>query len=209
MRSSVRTSSGRPLSPWTGVARYSVSCMSRAGCSAGMFSASKQCHSSSTSGPSTIAKPMRVKMSSMRSRTMVSGWRWPSAGPRPGSVTSTRVGGPPCRRRRGPLCRRAALRSPLQLVREAAERLRFFRRAAATACIHEATTLFLRPRYRSRTAWRSRRWSPRELRLNSPQPGDRVGVGVRSSIGTRVQGRRSLKSGIRSLALRMPLSRTA
>ena len=40
-------------------------------------------------GPSTIAKPMRVKISSMRSRTMVSGWRWPSRGGRPGSVTST------------------------------------------------------------------------------------------------------------------------
>ena len=61
MRSSVRGSVGR--SPAIGEARYSVSCMSRAGCSAGMFSASKQCHSSSASGPSTTANPMRVKMS--------------------------------------------------------------------------------------------------------------------------------------------------
>ena len=64
--------------PAAATPRYSVSCMSRAGCSAGMFSASKQCHSSSTSGPSTTANPMRVKISSRRSRTVVSGWRWPS-----------------------------------------------------------------------------------------------------------------------------------
>ena len=77
MRSSVRGGES-PSSPGSGDARYSVSCMSRAGCSAGMFSASKQCHSSSTSGPSTTANPMRVKISSRRSRTIVSGWRWPS-----------------------------------------------------------------------------------------------------------------------------------
>ena len=81
MRSSVRTSdSASPSIGGIGVARYSVSCMSRAGCSAGMFSASKQCHSSSTSGPSTIANPIRVKISSIRSRTMVNGWRRPSRG---------------------------------------------------------------------------------------------------------------------------------
>ena len=45
----------------------------RAGCSAGMLSASKQCHSSSTSGPSTIVNPWRVKIASIRSRTSVSG----------------------------------------------------------------------------------------------------------------------------------------
>ncbi len=67
--------------------------MSRAGCSAGMFSASKQCHSSSASGPSTVAKPMRVKISSSWSRTTVSGWRWPRRGIRPGSVTSTAPAG--------------------------------------------------------------------------------------------------------------------
>ena len=94
VRSSVRTSARRSASGLgpSGVqtsagmagARYSVSCMSRAGCSAGMLSASKQCHSSSTSGPSTIANPMRVKMTSMRSRTTVNGWRRPRRGTRPG-----------------------------------------------------------------------------------------------------------------------------
>ena len=93
VRAQQRPRDRRSPSPRIGVARYSVSCMSRAGCSAGMFSASKQCHSSSTSGPSTMAKPMRVKISSMRSRTTVSGWRWPRRGARPGSVTSTRAGG--------------------------------------------------------------------------------------------------------------------
>ena len=49
-------------------------------------------------------QPMRVKIASICSRTIVRGWRWPSGGVRPGSVTSTAPAGawspraPPCAR---------------------------------------------------------------------------------------------------------------
>ena len=135
--------------------------MSRAGCSAGMFSASKQCHSSSTSGPSTMAKPMRVKISSMRSRTMVSGWRWPSerdaAGQRDVDARPRRTRA--LRARRDGFGRFGhALLDRLLEARWRARRVRAVRRAGAVATIlHQAvTTLSLRPRYRSRTACASR-----------------------------------------------------
>ena len=135
-------------SPATGDARYSVSCMSRAGCSAGMFSASKQCHSSSISGPSTIAKPMRVKISSIRSRTtrqrMAMAERRRAAGQRDVDGAGRRA---QSARARSRVLRPARFDRLLQLVGVAADVLLLVgRRAAAIVCIHEATTLFLRPR---------------------------------------------------------------
>ena len=50
-------------------------------------------------------KPRRVKIASMRSRSRLSGWRWPIAGVRPGSVTSTAPLG-------GRACAAASMRSP-------------------------------------------------------------------------------------------------
>ena len=185
VRSNVRMSSGRPVSPRTGDARYSVSCMSRAGCSAGMFSASKQCHSSSISGPSTMAKPMRVKIASMRSRTMVSGWRWPSAGRRPGSVTSRASAGRARLPRRGPLFGETRFDFDLERVRQPAERRAVFRRGsrdrfhqrgddAAFACEVAVAGGLQIPIG----------GGPRELRLKFvPQPGDRVGG--RGEVGHR------------------------
>ena len=55
-------------------------------------------------------KPKRVKMASMRSRRMVSGWRWPMRGRRPGSVMSTAPAGGRVALRGQPV-RRAAPRS--------------------------------------------------------------------------------------------------
>ena len=46
-----------------------VSWVSRAGCSGGKFRAEKTCQSSSTSGPSEMVKPRRVKMEMISLRT--------------------------------------------------------------------------------------------------------------------------------------------
>ena len=56
-----------------------VSCMSRAGWSSAKFIEENTCQSSSTSGPSARAKPMRAKMSMISFFTMESGWRVPSS----------------------------------------------------------------------------------------------------------------------------------
>ena len=93
-----------------------------------------------------------------RSRTTVSGWRWPSGGTRPGSVTSIAPAGARGRLRAVAwYARPARFDGLLQLVGEAAD-LAFSDQAAPwrSVCIHEATTLFLRPRKRSRTACASR-----------------------------------------------------
>ncbi len=193
--------------------------MSRAGCSAGMFSASKQCHSSSISGPSTMAKPMRVKIASIRSRTIVSGWRWPSAGARPGSVTSTAPAGPP--RRLGALarCPASASRSPASArwragrcaLSSGAARRRSAASRTRRRCSCGRDTGRGRPARRGR--WPPRRAPPR----TRAQPGDRVGVGVRSGIELRdsrseVGAHRSLRvqtSGFRLQILRLRRRSTA
>lgn len=54
-----------------------VSCMSRAGWSGAKFSEENTCQSSSISGPSAMVKPSRRKMSTISSRTRLSGWRVP------------------------------------------------------------------------------------------------------------------------------------
>ena len=55
-----------------------VSCMSRAGWSAGKFIDENTCQSSSTSGPSAKVKPNRPKILMISFFTIVSGWRVPS-----------------------------------------------------------------------------------------------------------------------------------
>src|SRR3989475_5173890 len=181
VRSSVRMSPAPP-SPRIGEARYSVSCMSRAGCSAGMFSASKQCHSSSASGPSTTVNPMRVKMSSSWSRAMVNGCRWPSGGTRPGSVTSIAPAGG---RDASSAARFSATRASMSVFRSLVSFPSVGRRsggAAATAFMSAAMTPPLRARYRSRTAWRSRSdAAPASAASNSSRRRAMVvGVGMRS-----------------------------
>src|ERR671936_190980 len=71
-----------------------------------MLSASKLCHSSSISGPSTTRYPIRVKTSTIRSSTIVMGWSVPAAGRRPGSEMST--ASPP--RPASPVIRTSSLR---------------------------------------------------------------------------------------------------
>ena len=126
---SARRRAGRD-SPGIGVARYSVSCMSRAGCSAGMFSASKQCHSSSTSGPSTMAKPMRVKISSIRSRTMRERMAMAERRHAAGQRDVDGAGRPRAWRRPRPDRPSSALRSPAS-ARWRSGRSRFFCSAGA------------------------------------------------------------------------------
>ena len=60
-----------------------VSCMSRAGWSGGVLSASKLFHSVSISGPVRTSKPMPRKISSISMRTRVSGCSVPARRPRP------------------------------------------------------------------------------------------------------------------------------
>ncbi len=67
-----------------------VSCMARAGCSGGMFSASKLWNSSSISGPSATAKPICEKMAVISSRPCCTGCNAPQVAVRPGNVTSIR-----------------------------------------------------------------------------------------------------------------------
>lgn len=55
-----------------------VSCISRAGWSAGKFIDENTCQSSSTSGPSAKVNPKRPKMFIISFFTSVSGWRVPS-----------------------------------------------------------------------------------------------------------------------------------
>ena len=66
-----------------------VSCMSRAGWSGGVLSASKLFHSVSIHGPVRTSKPRPRKIVSISRRTRVSGCSVPSGAPRAGSVTST------------------------------------------------------------------------------------------------------------------------
>ena len=82
-----------------------------------MFSASKQCHSSSTSGPSTIAKPMRVKISSMLvAHDASADGDGRARGARPGSVTSTAPAGRAASRAAASYARPARFDRLLQLV---------------------------------------------------------------------------------------------
>ena len=55
-----------------------VSCMSRAGWSSAKFSDENTCQSSSISGPCATAKPRRLKIDMISSRTNDRGWRVPS-----------------------------------------------------------------------------------------------------------------------------------
>ena len=66
-----------------------VSCSCRAGCSGGMFSASKLNQSDSICGPSATAKPMSAKIAVSSSITCDTGWMVPRGRGRPGSVTSS------------------------------------------------------------------------------------------------------------------------
>ncbi len=66
-----------------------VSCSCRAGCSGGMFSASKLNQSDSTWGPSATAKPMSAKIAVSSSITWLTGWIVPRGRGRAGSVTSS------------------------------------------------------------------------------------------------------------------------
>ena len=92
-----------------------------------------------------MAKPMRVKISSIRSRTMVSGCRWPSRGRRPGSVTSTPPAGAVFCAASSYAFHRASMATLSAL---ACWPISFFCSTGALpiSCIQEATMLFLRPR---------------------------------------------------------------
>ena len=172
-----------------------MSCMSRAGCSAGMFSASKQCHSSSTSGPSTTAKPMRVKMSSMLSRTIVSGCRWPSARPRPGSVTSTAPAGARVRGRRFETLRPARFEPASARWRQLPSCFFCVGRArCASVCIHDGDDAVLAAEIAVADApARRAASSPRRAPSNAGERRDFDawhGLRVGTCSGCRLQGRR-------------------
>src|SRR5437764_8890118 len=66
-----------------------VSCISRAGCSGGKFSAEKLCQSSSISGPSVMLNPMRSNICTMRFRIIEIGCSDPKEICSPGNVKST------------------------------------------------------------------------------------------------------------------------
>ena len=115
-----------------------VSCVSRAGWSVGMLSASKLWRSSSTQGPSRTSKPIERKRSSSSRRICVTGWSVPPPRRAPGMVASThsRVAERALARRRaarrgGP--RGAPSTAVLRVVRGAADGPALGRRERAEA----------------------------------------------------------------------------
>ena len=133
-----------------------VSCESRDGWSAAMRSASKQFHSVSTSGPSSIEKPSPAKKRAMSRCTRVSGCCAPRATGAPGRVTSSA-------RSRSASAERAVLEralalggEPLDLGRGAVQRLAGRRALGGAAARRSraavADTEPLRPRKRARVS---------------------------------------------------------
>ena len=113
MRSSVAGEPAERAAPAT--ARYSVSCMSRAGCSARHVERFEVVLVVLDLGAfDDLEAHAREDGLDAARAGCVSGWRWPSGGARPGSVTSTAPAGRP--RPRRPLRARSSSRASMSLL---------------------------------------------------------------------------------------------